>query len=559
LSKIKLLYENNKEKVKTVSKINPVIAEILYNRGFRTEKDMQDFIEKKEKNYGELKGIKEAARIIGDSVNHETIVLYSDTDVDGCMSAVVGMKLLKEVTDKVYFYTNDKYRDGYGLCKTGVDNILKLYPETKLIITADNGVAAMEIDYAKEKGLKVVVTDHHEPPEILPPADVIVDAKQKDCPYKFKELCGAGVLYKVLKETYKYLGINEDKADMVLDLVAVATVGDAVPLIEENRIIVDKGLKMINTNKSPVFTAIKEVLGIKEIDANNIIAYHIAPMINALSRMTGSINKGIELFLTDDKEKIREILAFMKEKNEERKELTEIVLEQCKASLPSPLTDRVIVVGGENFHEGVVGIAAGKLKEEFNRPAIVLTTIDEEKKILRGSARSIEKFPLKENFDKIQRETGIFETYGGHKKAAGLSIKRENLGKLRELLNKEAERILNSEDIEKKVVIDASITTKDLSVELVEDIENLGPFGEGFPEPVIGINFSYTDIYKMGDKKQHLKFLDKFTDTSVIMWNGSKALDNLKTFKRKAVGTLSINSFRDKKSAQLIVNDGLLF
>jgi hypothetical protein len=200
-----------------------------------------------------------------------------------------------------------------------------------------------------------------------------------------------------------------------------------------------------------------------------------------------------------------------------------------------------------------------QMYEEFNRPAIVLTTIDEEKKILRGSARSIEKFPLKENFDKIQRETGIFETYGGHKKAAGLSIKRENLGKLRELLNKEAERILNSEDIEKKVVIDASITTKDLSVELVEDIENLGPFGEGFPEPVIGINFSYTDIYKMGDKKQHLKFLDKFTDTSVIMWNGSKALDNLKTFKRKAVGTLSINSFRDKKSAQLIVNDGLLF
>ena len=383
MSKIKLLYENNKEKVKTVSKINPVIAEILYNRGFRTEKDMQDFIEKKEKNYGELKGIKEAARIIGDSVNHETIVLYSDTDVDGCMSGIVGMKLLKEVTDKVYFYTNDKYRDGYGLCKTGVDNILKLYPETKLIITADNGVAAMEIDYAKEKGLKVVVTDHHEPPEILPPADVIVDAKQKDCPYKFKELCGAGVLYKVLKETYKYLGINEDKADMVLDLVAVATVGDVVPLIEENRIIVDKGLKMINTNKSPVFTAIKEVLGIKEIDANNIIAYHIAPMINALSRMTGSINKGIELFLTDDKEKIREILAFMKEKNEERKELTEIVLEQCKASLPSPLTDRVIVVGGENFHEGVVGIAAGKLKEEFNRPAIVLTTIDEEKNIKR--------------------------------------------------------------------------------------------------------------------------------------------------------------------------------
>ena len=177
MSKIKLLYENNKEKAKTVSKINPVIAEILYNRGFRTEKDMQDFIEKKEKNYGELKGIKEAARIIGDSVNHETIVLYSDTDVDGCMSGIVGMKLLKEVTDKVYFYTNDKYRDGYGLCKTGVDNILKLYPETKLIITADNGVA-VEIDYAKKR-TKVVVTDHHEPPEILPPADVIVDANRR--------------------------------------------------------------------------------------------------------------------------------------------------------------------------------------------------------------------------------------------------------------------------------------------------------------------------------------------------------------------------------------------
>ena len=561
MDKIKMLYQNNKAKAQTFPSINPVVAEILLNRGLKTEKEMTDFIEKsKGANYGEMKGIKLAAIIIAHSVkNDETIVIYGDTDVDGCMSCAVGMKLLGNVTNKVYYYTNNKFRDGYGLCKTGINNILKMHPTTKLIITADNGVAAMDIAYAKEKGLNVVVTDHHEPPKDLPPADVIVDPKQIDCTYEFKELCGAGVLYKVLKETYKILGIKEEKADEVLDLVAFATVGDIVPLVNENRLIVDKGLELINEKPSLAFQIIKEVMEIKEVSSHSTIAYHLSPMINALSRMTGSIDVGVELFLSDDVEEITNIIKLMQEKNEERKKITDEIFEECKKNLKIPLKEKIIVVLGEGLHEGVIGIVAGKLKEMYNRPAMVLTTTKDDENIARGSARSISEFHMKNVFDKIQEEYNIFEQYGGHGKAAGLTIKKENFEKLKKYLNTEADKMLTEENLTKIVSIDATIESKDLTVELIEDMQKLGPFGEGFPEPIFGINFNYTDIYKMGKEKQHVKYLDRFTDTSVIMWNGAKLVDGLKKLRKKAIGTLSVNEYRDKKTARLIVIDELLF
>jgi len=561
LKKTKLLYNDNKIRAKSFVSINPVVAEILLNRGFKTEEQMHEFMEKKvEKNYGELKGIKEAARIIGESIKEEeVIVIYSDTDADGCMSAALGIKLLSKVTKNAYYYTNNRFIDGYGLCKNGIDIILDKFPGTKLIITADNGVAAMDIAYAKEKGLKVVVTDHHEPPEVLPPADVIVDAKQKDCPYKFKELCGAGILYKVLRETYKYLGRKEEEADIVLDLVAFATIGDIVPIVKENRIIVNKGAKMINDTPSLAFQVIKEVLEIKEISPHNEIAYLLVPMINALSRVGGTVNEGIELFISEDKDRIKEIVLFMKEQNDTRKKMTKDETEKAEKLIQSPLDEKIIIICDDGFSEGIVGIVAGRLKEEYNRPAIVLTNDENDKNLLKGSSRSIEGFHLKEVFEQIQNKYHIFETFGGHAKAAGLSIKRENLEKLKELLYIEANKLLSEDDLQKTVKIDAALISKELTLDLFDEIEKLGPFGEGFPEPIMAINFDMTDIYSMGTEKQHLKCYDRFTDTSVICWNGAVDFKKLLLPRKKAVGKLTVNEFKNKKSMQFIVKDNLIF
>lgn len=529
MKKVKLVYNNNKTKVKDFKSINPIVAEILLNRGFNTEKEMIEFISKKEDvDYGEMKDIKKAANIISQSIkSNETIVLYSDTDVDGCMSAALGIKLLRKVCESSFYYTNNRFKDGYGLCKTGIDNIVREYPDTKLIITADNGIAAADISYAKEKGLKVVVTDHHEPVETLPSADAIVDPKQKDCRYQFKELCGAGVLYKVLTEVFINLGKAKKETEEVLDLVAFATVGDLVLLIGENRIIVDKGIALINNSPSMAFEVIKETLGIKEITSHDTIAFQLAPMINALSRVTGSIGKGIELFLSDDKDLVKENVLFMQEQNEKRKRMTKEETEIAESLIPSPLDTKALVVYSDNFSDGIIGIIAGRLKEKYNRPTIVLTKV-EGTDILKGSARSIEGFHLQGTFKKLNNKFHIFETFGGHAMAAGLSIKEGNLDRLKELIYSEANELLSDQDLLEKVIIDSALTSNDLTLELAEEINKLGPFGNGFNEPIIGLNFNFTNIYNMGAEKQHLKCYDSATDTSVICWNGSNIYNKIK-------------------------------
>lgn len=550
----------NKVNAKTFTSLHPVVAEILLSRGFNTEEEMVGFIEKNDsQEYGEMKGMRKAVGIITDSINkNEMIIIYSDSDTDGCMSAAVGMILLRKLGARVDYYTNNRFVDGYGLCKNGIDTILKKHPDTKLIITADNGVAATDIAYAKELGLKVVVTDHHEAPTVLPPADAIVDPKQKGCNYRFKELCGAAVLYKVLRKVYKKLGEDESLADIVLELVAVATVGDVVPIIKENRMLASVGIKMINEKPSFPFMVIKELLELKEVTSHNTIAFLLTPMVNALSRIGGDVNPAVEVFISEDGEFIKKTVLKMKEINQERKRLTEEQYAIAISLIKFPIKSKSLVVFDPDFSEGIVGIMAGRIKEQYCRPAFVLTRA-EEPGMLKGSARSINGFHLKEVLDEIKQEFGIIEKHGGHAKAAGLTLAEKDLELFRKVLEEKACAQLTDEDLRETVHLDVTMDSKELSIELVEEIYKLGPFGEGFPEPVIGLNYNVTQIYYMGTDKQHVKCYDRNTDISVICWNGTDLYRQLKDPAGKAVGRLSINEFRDKKSVQLVVKDRMIY
>jgi single-stranded-DNA-specific exonuclease len=556
--KEKIIYDSKSKKVALKNtKYNPVVAEILFNRGYETEKEMDEFFTKKtSKNYGELKDLEKAADIIVESIkNKEQIVIYSDTDTDGCMSAVVGMRLLSKIKAKVDYYTNDKFRDGYGLCKTGIDNILKKNPDTKLIVTADNGISAKDISYAKEKSLKVVVTDHHEAPEVLPDADAIVDPKQKDCNYKFKGLCGATVLYKVLVRVYEKFNLNEKLCKEALPYIAFATVGDVVPIVEENREIVRKGLDMMNSNPDIAFRKLKEIIGIEKFNSHDVISYKLTPMVNSLTRIEGSIDPAIKLFLTEDEEEAKKLIHKMDSLNNKRKKLTKEHYGIAKLMIEKPLKN-VIVLYHKDFPEGIVGIIAGKIKEEYNRPTIILTDADDSN-ILVGSARSIENFHLKKALDRIDKKNDYLKAYGGHKKAAGMSVYKKDFKKFKEAIEKESES-LSKEDLRKKIRLDATLKAKDVTTELIERIyEKLGPFGEKFQEPVIGITYKTENVYYMGSEKQHVKCVDK--NFSVICWNGTQHYNKIEKPKGKAIGRLSVNKFNGSKTPQIIVQNKLIY
>ncbi len=555
--KYKFIYDKLSKTKPAFPGTSPLISEILYSRGITTEKEAKDFI--KTPSYSDitfenLKDEDKAAKIIKSSIEAgERIVLYTDTDADGAMCAVVGMLLLKKLGANVAYFTNDKFKDGYGFCESGLERLLTFFPDTKLIITADNGIAAKDTQLAKDKGIKVVITDHHEAKDFIPVADAVVDPKQPSCPSTFKEYCGAGVLYIVLRKVYLLLGHTAEETYFTLKYVALATVADIVPLLNNNRSIVKAGLNDINTDRYMPFNLIKDrLLSGKEINSESI-AYYIGPMINSVARITGDITPAISFFLEADRQKKESLLTFLISTNEKRKTVTTEQLSLAMSLAEKELNNKIVIVYSEVFHEGILGILAGKIKEEYNLPAIVLGGGKDGLYI--GSARSIEGIDIKAEISKVEMHLAKF---GGHKMAAGLSVKKENY----EVFKKEALKVFNSLDenlFTKKIVIDAVVKASDLTEENVKSLKILEPFGAGFPAPRFGYTFNVTEEKFMGGNATHLKLIDSVSDTSVICWNGADTYKRSPKPLRKAIGHPELNTFNGKTSVQFMVENNMLF
>ena len=435
---------------------------------------------------------------------------------------------------------------------SGVDQILAMYPETKVIVTVDNGIMAFEgVKYAKDKGLIVVVTDHHEPGAELPVADAVVDPKRKDCDYPFDGLCGAGVAFKLMLLMYYKMGKPLETVYDTLDIVGMATVGDVVPLIDENRILVQKGLNMIKEEKRLVFKAFREIFQVKVINAHFTIGFQYVPAINSIGRLDGNPRKAIKMFFEDDYEVVKESVLYLKERNEKRKEMTTEQCLEAEAMVQVKGLKHVIVAYSPIFHEGLVGLIAGRLKEEYNRPVFVFGG---ESGKLKGSGRGIDGFHLKEALD-VLKEKNLILGGGGHAKACGCSLDISMLEGFEKTVNEMAEAMLTEEDFVKKIDIDYVFHPSEVSIDVIDELRTLEPFGEAFPKPMLVVDgFNVNRIFYMGSDKTHVKLCSNELD--LILFRESEYFKSLGEPKRvRAIGYPDINIWNNRVTVQFLIDN----
>lgn len=460
-----------------------------------------------------MKGMDRAVAILKNKIaDGRKIRIIGDYDIDGVCSTTILMNILTSLGADADYDIPNRMKDGYGINQRLID--LALEDGIDTIITCDNGIAAFtQTEYARGKGLTVIITDHHEIPYkeengkkiyTIPPADAVINPHQNDCEYPFKELCGAGVVYKLGAA----LGISDEVMEMNLKFAAIATIGDVVDLKDENRILVKNGLKAINKSENSDagedglaynngLAALIRETGIK---GNKLASYHvgfiIGPCINAGGRL-GSAKTGVKLFLSKDPRESAEIAMDLASLNEERKEMT---LRKTKEAIDIVETtmkeDRVIVVYLPDCHESVAGIVAGRLKEYFYRPSFVVTRGTEGAK---GSGRSIEGYEMYEELNKC---AGLLSRFGGHAMAAGFSLPVENIDSFRKKLNEEQN--LTDADLTKTVWIDVPMPGSYVTEKLIGELNELEPFGKGNPRPVFADRNMRITGKKLLGKKQNL-------------------------------------------------------
>lgn len=557
----KFLYDNKKDKINNILKnghlnLDTEIIEILLNRGIDTYEKINDFLNLSLADLHDTRLLidseKACYKIIDTIKQGKEITIYGDYDVDGACSTSLLYLSLKNLNANVNFWTNNRFVEGYGLNCLGLEHMLKKYPNTSLIITCDNGIVAYEgIDKANELNVEVIVTDHHEANKILPNAYAIVNPKRKDSEYPFKELCGTGVVFKLMLLLYELLNEDLDYIYDMLDIVSIATVADVVPLLGENRILVKEGIKKVKEESRYVFESLRNITQSKNISSYTF-GFIYGPMINALGRLNGSQIDTIEMLISDNKEVIDEKVKELFELNEKRKSLTDIQMELAESILNKKTEiPKVIIISHPDFHEGIVGLIAGRIKEKYYRPTIILS---EENGILKGSARSIPNFHIKNVFDELN---SYLLKYGGHSMAGGLTLKKENLQEFETNINALAGKMLTDEDFIPKIIIDSVLDANKIDTDLVDKLMLLEPFGEGFQKPIFGLkNFCGISHKYMNDK--HFKI--KGSNISVIGWNQADRYKELKEPLRvKAIGYPSLNTFNQVTSIQFIIKDNFIF
>lgn len=502
----KWFLRNNKIDFNKISKdlgISKIIAKLLINRGIIESDSIDKFLDPNlDKLYPAelMKDLTLTAEILGNDIeSRKKIRIVGDYDVDGVMSVCVLYKGLKKLGTNVDYVIPDRVLDGYGINL----NIIEAAKEDGIdtIITCDNGISAKdEIRFAKDLGLTIIITDHHDVPEVLPDADAIIDPKQMDCGYPFKNLCGAGVAFKLISYLYKTNGLADEVNDF-LEYVAIATICDVVDLVDENRIIVKYGLVKLNNTTNIGLKALIEACGIidKKISVYHI-GFIIGPAINASGRLDSAL-LALQLFLTEDSQLAKEIAMNLRDLNEERKNMTldgiDKVVHQIENS--SIKDDKVLIIYEPEIHESIAGIIAGRIKERYNKPTIILTNGKDGQP--KGSGRSIEEFNMYEELTKCK---GILNKYGGHPMAAGLSLDNENIEELKRLLNENIS--LTEDDLIPKIYIDMELPIEYINYKLIDEINSLEPFGKGNAKPIFGCKqLRVAKGYLLGANKNVIK------------------------------------------------------
>ena len=488
--------------------VDQVLVRIMRNRGYETADEMRTFLnggDELEHSYENLKGLDEALDILMEKIDEGLpIRIIGDYDVDGITSTYIlwkGLSLAGAAVDTVIPH---RIRDGYGINVDMIDEAYKAGVDT--ILTCDNGIAAAKaFEHAKELGLTCIVTDHHEIPYeeeggvkhyILPQVEAVVDPKQEDCPYPFKEICGAVVAYKLMQGLFDALGMDTEDLKELKELAGIATVCDVMPLVDENRYLVKNTLRSLKNARN---TGIRALVKTCELENKNItshsIGFVIGPCINATGRLD-SADIGLELLQSESIEEGLIKAARLKELNEARKTMTESSQNKAREIIEAEgmLKDKVIVTYIPGMHESLAGIVAGRIREYSGKPAFILT---DGEGCLKGSARSIEAYHIYEAMSEI---SDVFLKFGGHAMAAGFSIEKDRLEEFRRRINENCR--LSEADYIERITIDVPMPMAYVTEKLVEQLSLLEPFGNGNEKPVFAQkNVSFTSVRLMGNGK----------------------------------------------------------
>ena len=474
--------------------ISPIIARLMRNRDVIGDEAIDFYLNGTVEDLYDgllMKDMDRAVDILKEKIEEgKKIRVIGDYDIDGVNATYILQQGLAGLGADVDTDIPDRIKDGYGLNQMLIDRALE--DDVDTIITCDNGIAAMnEIAYGKENGMTIVVTDHHEVPYLeengkkkylLPPADAVVDPHRADCEYPFKGLCGAAVAYKLVEVLYRVSGKSEQEVEhlqeRLMENVAIATIGDVMDLVGENRVFVKKGLELLKTTKNEGLHALMQCTG---VDTANLNTYHIGfvigPCINAGGRLD-TAKRALELLNASNRREAVTLAADLKELNDSRKEMTEEGVEEAVRQIESSSwkDDQVLVVYLPKCHESIAGIIAGRIKERYYRPTFVLTKGETG---VKGSGRSIEAYDM---FAEMSRCRELFTKFGGHKLAAGLSLEEENVEVFRKRINELAD--LTEDDLQMKVSIDMRLPFPYINEELIHELKILEPFGKGNGKPL---------------------------------------------------------------------------
>ena len=556
--KSKWVYYNlNEEKIREIEtkyNINRLLATILVNREIE---DIKQYLDPKRNDFHDpfkMPDMEKAVeRIIKAIENKEKIIIFGDYDVDGITSITVLKSFFKDLGIDVGEYIPNRLNEGYGLNKEAIEEIAN--EKYDLMITVDCGITGIEeVEYAKKLGIETIVTDHHEPGEELPNAIAVVDCKRKDNKYPFRELAGVGVAFKLCQALSQRLKLEEKEYLKYLDIVALGTISDIVPLKDENRVITKLGLMLIKQTKNCGLISLLNLAGYRKIDST-AISFGIAPRINACGRM-GYANEALDLLLTNNMREATEKARNISKYNNDRQQYEKIIYDEAIKQIDENKLENSnsIVLGGDGWHHGVVGIVASKITDIYYKPCL-LVCFEDGDEIGKGSGRSIPGFDL---HDALSRCKEILEGYGGHSMAVGLSIKRENISKLKE----EFEIIAKEAHLEKMVStikIDCVVNIDQLDIETVKSLDLLEPIGEANKMPIFAFKNLKIDSIRSLTEGKHIKLTLKSNNNTYINAIGFNLGYLVDEFvigdKVDVAGNLEINSFNGTDSVQINLKD----
>ena len=497
-------YEENSEEIIDIAKkhnISELLTKILVNRGITDDKEIDTFLNPTRNDFYDPYLMpdmdKAVERIIKAINNQEKVMIYGDYDVDGITSITVLKKFLEERGLKTGHYIPNRLEEGYGLNENAIRSIAE--QKYTLMITVDCGISGIEeVELANQLGIETIITDHHEQSESLPNAYAIINAKRKDSQYPFRGLAGCGAVFKLIQAISLRLGLEEKEFLKYLDIVCVGTISDIVPLVDENRVIAKLGLKLVAQTKNIGLRELILQSGYKKIDSNTI-SFGVAPRINACGRM-GYQEEALDLFLTNNIEEARKITARLNSYNLERQTKEKDIFEQAIKELEKEDIEKLntIVLSGDNWHHGVIGIVASKLTEKFYKPTILICFEDN---IGKGSGRSLPGFDLHEA---LVETSAYLEKYGGHEMAVGLSLKKEKYNDFK-LAFEEIAKSKNIQQIIPVIKIDSIITAKDVNKKTIQELEMLEPFGEKNKNPIFVYKNLKIDSIRALSEGKHLK------------------------------------------------------